>query len=91
MAAPDADLLAHLLAHHVAGHDDERAERYSRRWLAIEPWQEEAHRALMLLARSGRRGEALNQYALCRRTLAEALDVKPVEEEESKERQLTAP
>jgi DNA-binding SARP family transcriptional activator len=45
----------------------------------------------MLLARSGRRGEALNQYAICRRTLAEALDVKPVEEEESKERQLTAP
>ncbi len=76
-----ADLLAYLLAHHVARRDDERAEHYARRWLAIEPWQEEAHRALMqLLARSGRRGEALNQYAICQRALAEELDVEPAEE-----------
>jgi DNA-binding SARP family transcriptional activator len=50
----------------------------ARRLLAIEPWREEAHRALMvLLARSGQRSAALAQFAACRRLLAQELGVEP--------------
>lgn len=51
---------------------------YTERILAIEPWQEEAHRQLMLLlALDGRRSAALAQFEVCRRALAEELDVEP--------------
>jgi DNA-binding SARP family transcriptional activator/predicted ATPase len=44
----------------------------------LEPWWEEAQRQLIrLLALSGRRSEALVQYAHCRRLLAKELDVPP--------------
>lgn len=53
----------------------------ANRLLAIEPWQEEAHRQLMLLlALSGRRNAALAQYETCRRLLAQELGVPPEEE-----------
>ena len=62
----------------------ERQGRYERalglawRELELEPWWEEAHRQLIrLLALSGRRSEALAQYAKCRRVLAEELGVAP--------------
>ena len=49
---------------------------YAHRLLALEPWQETAHRQLMLLlARSGRREAALAQYDTCRQILAEELGV----------------
>jgi predicted ATPase len=49
--------------------------------LALEPWQEEAHRQLMtLLARSGQPGAALAQYETCRRVLAEELGIDPLPE-----------
>ncbi len=48
------------------------------RLLAIEPWQEEAHRQLMrLLALNGQRAAALAQYETCRRVLAKELGVSP--------------
>lgn len=48
------------------------------RLLALEPWQEEAHRQLMhLLALNGQRGAALAQYETCRRVLAKELGVGP--------------
>lgn len=48
------------------------------RVLAVEPVQEEAHRQMMfLLAQSGQQGAALRQYELCRRVLAETLDIAP--------------
>lgn len=51
---------------------------HGQRVLALEPWREEAHRALMrLLARSGQRSAALAQYEICRRTLAEELCAEP--------------
>lgn len=54
---------------------------YTRRWLTLEPWNEEAHRQLMsLLAHSGQRSAALAQYETCRRLLREALDVEPMAE-----------
>ena len=46
--------------------------------LRIDPLREEAYRQLMeLLARSGQRTAALNQYETCRRVLTESLGVEP--------------
>lgn len=51
------------------------------RLLALEPWQEEAHRQLMtLLARSGQQAAALAQFETCRRILANELGVEPLPE-----------
>lgn len=62
-----------------ADHDEvERAIAYARRLLRLEPWLEEAHATLMrLLARAGRRSEALAQFATCKRLLAEQVGVEP--------------
>jgi len=50
----------------------------ARRQVALAPWQESAHRALMrLLALDGQRSAALAQYEACRRALQEELDVAP--------------
>ena len=50
----------------------------ARRLLELDPWNEDAHRALMaLLARDGQRGAALSHYAACRRVLADELGVDP--------------
>ncbi|MBC8446491.1 MAG: AAA family ATPase, partial [Chloroflexi bacterium] len=66
---------------HAARGEYKRAEPYARRLLALEPWDEEAHRQLMrLLALSGRRSAALAQYETCRRLLAEELGVEPSNE-----------
>lgn len=52
-----------------------------RRLLQMEPWQEAAHRQLMLaLARGGDYTAALAQYEVCRRLLAEELSVEPMPE-----------
>lgn len=51
---------------------------YGQHWLAVEPWQEEAHCAVMrLLAASGQRSAALAQFEQCRRLLAAELGVEP--------------
>jgi DNA-binding SARP family transcriptional activator len=58
----------------------EDAIALTRRYLALEPWREEAHRRLMLLlAQDGKRAAALVQYETCRRILAEELDTAPSE------------
>lgn len=50
-------------------------------WLQIAPWQETAHRRLMLAyGRLGRYDAALRQYEQCRRALAEELGVEPAPE-----------
>lgn len=70
--------LAALGAHHAHHAHAEPAEGYLRRWVELEPWQEEAHRALMrLLASRGRPAEALAQYERCRRTLSDELGLAP--------------
>jgi DNA-binding SARP family transcriptional activator len=49
-----------------------------RRQVELDPWREEAHIQVMhLLARAGRRSEALVQYHLCRRVLLRELGVEP--------------
>src|SRR5215217_3016499 len=70
-----------LAAHHTRQGDLGQAITDTRRLLSLEPWQEEAHRQLMLLlAQSGQRSAALEQYAICRRILQEELAVEPAPE-----------
>ncbi len=59
----------------------EQALAYAQRSIALEPWQEEAHRRVMrLYALSGQRPAALEQYEACKRILLEELDVQPADE-----------
>lgn len=59
----------------------EQAERYARRQLDLEPWHEEAHQQLMrLLALSGKRSAALEQFRVCRAILQKELGVPPAQE-----------
>ena len=47
--------------------------------LTLEPWREEAHhQRMLLLAHSGQRSAALQQYTRCCQALAEELDVPPM-------------
>ena len=51
---------------------------HTTRLLALEPWHEEVHQQMMLLlALSGQRSAALNQFEVCRRLLADELGVQP--------------
>ena len=75
------DALYHLAKHHERRRDYDRARRYARRQIEMDPWREEAHQQLMrLLARSGQRSAALQQYETCRRILAGELNVEPHQE-----------
>lgn len=72
------DALYHLTRYYERRRMYDRARRYARRQVELEPWREEAHQQLMrLLAHSGQRSAALAQYDLCRRILAEELNVDP--------------
>lgn len=67
-----------LLDGHTRRGETDEGIACARRLLALEPWSEEAHRALMLLlARSGQLSAALAQYEAYRRTLARELRVEP--------------
>ena len=64
-------------AHEHRGAFD-KAQQAAARQISLEPWHEGAYRQSMrLLARQGRRGEALAQYELCREVLAAELGVEP--------------
>lgn len=55
--------------------------QYASRLLALHPWREETHRRMMLLlALSGQRLAAIQQYRICGRILEEELGVEPSEE-----------
>jgi predicted ATPase/DNA-binding SARP family transcriptional activator/Flp pilus assembly protein TadD len=55
-----------------------RARRYARRWVELDPWSERAHRQWMeVLARSGQRRAAMEQFETCRRILADELGLEP--------------
>jgi DNA-binding SARP family transcriptional activator len=50
----------------------------ARQLVALDPFDEAAHRQLMAAyARAGRRGAALRQYLECRRALVDGLGVEP--------------
>ncbi len=70
------DLLTTLTLYFEKRGDLETAIAYARHQLRLEPWREETHRRLMLLlARSGQRGQALRQFEQCRATLHDELGV----------------
>ena len=72
------EALGHLAAYHEAQGAYEETARYARQQLALEPWREEAHRALMrALALSGQRSAAVARYEACRDVLREELGVEP--------------
>lgn len=78
-----------LIEHHTARGEYEAALRHVNRLLALEPWQEEAHRQKMrLLHLSGQRSAALAHYERSRRVLAEELGVDPSPETESLRQQI---
>ncbi|MCB9148733.1 MAG: hypothetical protein H6641_08220 [Caldilineaceae bacterium] len=59
----------------------ERARQYAWRQTELDPPREEAHRQLMqALALSGHRSEALAQYEICRRILANVMVAEPAQE-----------
>jgi len=70
--------LYQLAAHYTARGQYASGIDYTSRLLALEPWHEEVHQQLMrLLALSGQRSAALNQFEICRRLLADELGVEP--------------
>ncbi|GIV96693.1 MAG: transcriptional activator [Herpetosiphonaceae bacterium] len=70
-----------LTARSSARGEYDTALGYTSRLLSLEPWQEEAHRQMMLLlALSGQRSAALAQYEICRTVLAQELGVEPMDE-----------
>lgn len=57
------------------------AAEAARELVELDPLNEGAHRALMVIsARAGRRGHALRQYLECRRALVETLGLEPAAE-----------
>jgi adenylate cyclase len=72
------DLLSRLVAGYEHRGEYERALGHAWRHVHLEPWDETARRRVMrLLARSGRRAEALAQYEACRTVLTDDLGVEP--------------
>lgn len=69
--------------HSLANHDFLPGIAALRRAISIAPWHEPSHRQLIrLLALSGQRKDALEQYATCQRILARELNVGPAVETE---------
>lgn len=76
-----AGALESLAVSYAARADFDTALSHARRWLALDPLREEAHRMLMrLYAWSGQRSAALRQYRECIRILDAELGVAPLEE-----------
>lgn len=72
------ELLERAIRYHFDRHQLADAMSATRRLLDIEPWHEQYHRQLMLmLALTGQRGEAIEQYHHCRRLLADDLGLEP--------------
>jgi predicted ATPase/DNA-binding SARP family transcriptional activator len=72
------EVLAGLVNHHGGHGDYEAARQFALRWIALEPWREEAHAQVMtLLARTGQRSAALSQYETAKQVLAQELGIEP--------------
>ncbi|HFQ92724.1 MAG TPA: tetratricopeptide repeat protein, partial [Anaerolineae bacterium] len=82
-------LLSRLADRRLARGEYRQAQTHLRQALALEPWQETAHRNLMrVLALSGQPAAALEQYRQCRRALQEGLGAAPLPETEALYRQI---
>jgi DNA-binding SARP family transcriptional activator len=81
LRAQALSVLNHLIAYYELTGQAEQTAALARQLLALEPWQESAHRTLMrLLAAAGKRGAAVAQYETCRLLLATELDLEPERE-----------
>jgi len=75
-----ASALVRLATYYTSQGDFDLAIDYARRWLAVDPLHEPAHRHLMVLyARSNQRAAALRQFETCQRVLQEELGAEPSE------------
>lgn len=75
------EALTSLATFHSVRQEYPQAITYFQRQIELEPWREEAHRALMrLFAVRGERSAALAQYALCTRLLDAELGAPPAAE-----------
>jgi DNA-binding SARP family transcriptional activator len=73
--------LANLVADLQARGEYKEAQTFARRQVALEPWNEQAHRNLMVaLALDGQRNAALHQFETCCRIVRDELGVDPAEE-----------
>ena len=71
-------VLARLATYYDQSGNTVAAEQAARRHLALDPWDEAAHRRLMqVLARAGQRALALQQYERCRQILEDELGIAP--------------
>jgi DNA-binding SARP family transcriptional activator len=76
-----ANVLEKLVHCHSLLGEWDAAITYARRWLALDPLHEPAHRRLMqLYAWAGQRAAGLRQYRECVRILDQELGVAPLEE-----------
>ncbi|MBK8988958.1 MAG: AAA family ATPase [Chloroflexi bacterium] len=74
-------VLQTVAIYHGERGEGETAVAYARRWLALDPLDEAAHRQVMrLYAGMGQRGAALRQYEQCAAILAEELGAAPTPE-----------
>src|SRR5207253_7503432 len=74
-------VLYRLAEAHTRRGEYDQAYAAAARQVALDPWREEAHRQAMLaLALSGQRSEALAHYARCRQVLVESLGTEPAAE-----------
>ena len=70
--------LARLSAQYASLEDFDTAITHARRWLALDPLHEPAHRQLIILYEgSGQRAAALRQYETCRQIFEDELGVEP--------------
>ncbi|MFI5166788.1 MAG: ATP-binding protein [Thermoanaerobaculales bacterium] len=75
------EVLRRLVQIHRQRGDANAALAHARRLVALDPWREEAHRAVMeLLALLGEPAAALAQFESCRQVLAEQLQTVPTAE-----------
>ena len=73
-----ASVLERLVQLHRSQGNPLEAVPHARRWIALDPLHEPAHRALMqLYSETGQRAAALRQYELCGQTLDAELGVLP--------------
>lgn len=76
-----AGALENLVRCHTLSQQFYPAITYARRWLALDPLHEQAHRELMrLYTWAGERGAALRQYRECVRIMDQELGVSPLDE-----------
>jgi DNA-binding SARP family transcriptional activator/predicted ATPase len=70
--------LYRLVGHYTARGDYDLGLARATRLLTLEPWHEEVHQQMMLLlALSGQRSAAMDQFETCRRLLADELGAEP--------------